>query len=116
MAFGAAGLDFFGRDPCLSPADQANGFWCRRFRNIWTSTEKARMRVYCTGLRASWSELAHARSLCASESQPELGTNAVSLRAPGRPLRGSMAFLGHLGLNIVQKSKENAKDPLNAAH
>ena len=49
-------------------------------------------------------------------SQPELGTNAVSLRAPGRPLRGSMAFLGHLGLNIVQKSKENAKDPLNAAH
>jgi hypothetical protein len=41
-------------------------------------------------------------------SQPELGTNAVSLRAPGRPLRGSMAFLGHLGLNIVQKSKENS--------
>jgi hypothetical protein len=26
-----------------------------------------------------------------------------------------MAFLGHLGLNIVQKSKEKVKDPLNAA-
>ena len=63
MAFGAAGLDFFGRDPCLSPADQAHGFWCRRFRNIWTSTEKARRRVYCTGLRASWSELAYGRPL-----------------------------------------------------
>ena len=49
-------------------------------------------------------------------SQPELGTNTMSLRAPNRPLSGSVAFLGHLGLNIVQKSKENAKDPLNAAH
>lgn len=48
-------------------------------------------------------------------SQPELGTNAVSLRAPDRPLSGSMAFLGHLGLNIVQKSKEKVKGPLNAA-
>ena len=48
-------------------------------------------------------------------SQPELGTNAVSLRAPDRPLSGSMAFLGHLGLNLVQKSKEKVKGPLNAA-
>jgi hypothetical protein len=40
----------------------------------------------------------------------------VSLRAPDRPLSGSMAFLGHLGLGVVQKSKEKAKDPLNAAH
>ena len=48
-------------------------------------------------------------------SEPELGTNAVSLRAPDRPLSGSMAFLGHLGLNIVQKSKEKAKNPLNGA-
>jgi hypothetical protein len=26
-----------------------------------------------------------------------------------------MAFLGHLGLNTVQKSKEKAKNPLNGA-
>jgi hypothetical protein len=32
MAFGAAGLDCFGRDPCLSPADQAHGFWRHRWR------------------------------------------------------------------------------------
>ena len=68
----------------------------------------------------------HARALAAlsgscngraleAGSQPELGTNAVSLRAPDRPLSGSMAFLGHLGLNIVQKSKEKAKNPLNGA-
>jgi hypothetical protein len=34
-------------------------------------------------------------------SQPELGGNPVSLRAPNRPISGSVAFLGHLGLNIV---------------
>jgi hypothetical protein len=49
------------------------------------------------------------------ESQPELGTNTVSLRAPNRPLSGSMAFLGHLWLNTVQKSKGKAKNPLNGA-
>ena len=48
-------------------------------------------------------------------SQPELGGNPVSLRAPNRPLSGSMAFLGHLGLNTVQKSKGKAKNPLNGA-
>jgi hypothetical protein len=48
-------------------------------------------------------------------SQPELGTNTVSLRAPNRPLSGSMAFMGHLGLNTVQKSKGKAKNPLNGA-
>jgi hypothetical protein len=48
-------------------------------------------------------------------SQPELGTNTVSLRASNRPLSGSMAFLGHLGLNTVQKSKGEAKNPLNGA-
>jgi hypothetical protein len=41
--------------------------------------------------------------------------NPVSLRAPNRPLSGSMAFLGHLGLNTVQKSKGKAKNPLNGA-
>jgi hypothetical protein len=35
-------------------------------------------------------------------SQPELGTNMVSLRAPNRPLSGSMAFLDHLGLYTVR--------------
>jgi hypothetical protein len=44
-------------------------------------------------------------------SQPELGGNPVSLRAPNRPLSGSMAFLGHLGLNTIQKSKGKAKNP-----
>jgi hypothetical protein len=48
-------------------------------------------------------------------SQPELGTNTASLRAPNRPLGGSVAFLGHLGLNTVQKSKGKAKNPLNGA-
>jgi hypothetical protein len=48
-------------------------------------------------------------------SQPELGTNTVSLRAPNRPLSGSVAFLGHLGLNTVQKSKGKAENPLNGA-
>jgi hypothetical protein len=48
-------------------------------------------------------------------SQPELGGNPVSLRALNRPLSGSMAFLGHLGLNTVQKSKGKAKNPLNGA-
>jgi hypothetical protein len=48
-------------------------------------------------------------------SQPELGGNPVSLRAPNRPLSGSVAFLGHLGLNAVQKSKGKAKNPLNGA-
>ena len=48
-------------------------------------------------------------------SQPELGGNPVSLRAPNRPLSGSVAFLGHLGLNTVQKSKGKAKNPLNGA-
>jgi hypothetical protein len=48
-------------------------------------------------------------------SQPELGGNPVSLRAPNRPLSGSVAFLGHLGLNTVQKSKGEAKNPLNGA-
>jgi hypothetical protein len=49
-------------------------------------------------------------------SQPELGGNPVSLRAPNRPMSGSMAFLGHLGLNTVQKSKgKQAKNPLNGA-
>jgi hypothetical protein len=70
MAFGAAGVDFFGRDPCLSPADQAHGFWRRRLSFFGTLTEKSRRRVYCTGLRASWSELAHDRSLSASEKEP----------------------------------------------
>jgi hypothetical protein len=36
----------------------------------------------------------------------------VSLRAPNRPLSGSVAFTGHLGLNTVQKSKGKAKNPL----
>ena len=49
------------------------------------------------------------------KSQPELGDNPVSLRAPNRPLSGSVAFLGHLGLNTVQKSKGKAKNPLNGA-
>jgi hypothetical protein len=53
--------------------------------------------------------------LKAGLSQPELGTNTASLRAPNRPLSGSMAFLGHLGLNTVQKSKGKAKNPLNGA-
>jgi hypothetical protein len=37
----------------------------------------------------------------------------VSLRAPNRPrLSGSVAFLGHLGLNTVHKSEEgNANEP-----
>jgi hypothetical protein len=48
-------------------------------------------------------------------SQPELGGNPVSLRAPNRPLSGSMAFLGNPGLNTVQKSKGKAKNPLNGA-
>jgi hypothetical protein len=48
-------------------------------------------------------------------SQPELGTYTVSLRAPNRPLSGSMAFLGHLGLNTVHKFKGKAKNPLNGA-
>jgi hypothetical protein len=48
-------------------------------------------------------------------SQPELGTNTASLGAPNRPLSGSVAFLGHLGLNTVQKSKGKAKNPLNGA-
>jgi hypothetical protein len=51
----------------------------------------------------------------AHKSQPELGGNPVSLRAPNRPLSGSVAFLGHLGLNTVQKSKGKAKNPLNGA-
>jgi hypothetical protein len=48
-------------------------------------------------------------------SQPELGTNTASLRAPNRPMSGYVAFLGHLGLNTVQKSKGKAKNPLNGA-
>jgi hypothetical protein len=50
-----------------------------------------------------------------SGSQPELGGNPVSLRAPNRPLSGSVAFLGHRWLNTVQKSKGKAKNPLNGA-
>jgi hypothetical protein len=50
-------------------------------------------------------------------SQPELGTNTVSLRARNRPLSGSMAFfLDHLGLKTFQKFKGKAKNPLNGAH
>ena len=57
------------------------------------------------------------RKTNAARSQPELGDNPVSLRAPNRPLSGSgsVAFLGHLGLNTVQKSKGKAKNPLNEA-
>jgi hypothetical protein len=51
----------------------------------------------------------------AMASQPELGDNPVSLRAPNRPLSGSVAFLGHLGLNTVQELKGKAKNPLNGA-
>jgi hypothetical protein len=54
-------------------------------------------------------------SFLPSPSQPELGGNPVSLRTPNRPLSSSVAFLGHLGLNTVQKSKGNAKNPLNGA-
>jgi hypothetical protein len=39
----------------------------------------------------------------------------VSLRAPNRPMSGYMAFLGHLGLNTVHKSKGKAKNPRNGA-
>jgi hypothetical protein len=39
-------------------------------RKIWALTEKARGGVYCTGLRASWSELAYFRPLRASETEP----------------------------------------------
>jgi hypothetical protein len=64
---------FFGRDPCPSArliSDQAHGFWRRGLRNFWALTEKAGRRVCCTGLRASWSELAYARSLSASKKEP----------------------------------------------
>jgi hypothetical protein len=49
---------------------------------------------------------------CSTLSQPELGGNPVSLRAPNRPLSSSVAFLGHLGLNTVQKSKGKANESI----
>jgi hypothetical protein len=57
----------------------------------------------------------HQTPLLTEKSQPELGDNPVSLRAPNRPLSGSVAFLGHLGLNTVQEFKGKAKNPLNGA-
>jgi hypothetical protein len=56
--------------PPLRPQSPRVGFWRRRLRKIWALTEKARRRVYCTGLRANWSELAYARPLSASETEP----------------------------------------------
>ena len=61
----------------------------------------------------SHGRLAAAGGDLGSWSQPELGGNPVSLRAPNRPLSGSMAFMGHPGLKPVQKSKGKAKNPLN---
>jgi hypothetical protein len=52
------------------------------------------------------------RCTCSSptaKSQPELGTNTVSLRAPNRPLSGSVAFLGHLGLNTPFRNPRGAR-------
>jgi hypothetical protein len=57
-------------------------------------------------------------------SQPELGGNPVTLtpcvrapawRASAEWLCGLPGFLGHLGLNTVQKPKGRAKNPLNGA-
>jgi hypothetical protein len=87
---------------------------CRRAGVLGPSGGRFSSRI--TPALAAESPAGASSASISDRSQPELGTNAVSLRAPGRPLRGSMAILGHLGLNIVQKSKENAKDPLNAAH
>ena len=72
------------------------------------SSEKARSTPEGTGTHSAYSK-------AKQQSQPELGGNPVSLRAPNRPISGSVAFLGHLGLNIVQKSKGKAKNPLNGA-
>jgi hypothetical protein len=56
--------------PPLRPQSPRIGFWRRRLRRKWALTEKARRRGYCTGLQASWSELAYVRPLCASETEP----------------------------------------------
>jgi hypothetical protein len=43
-------------------------------------------------------------------SQPELGDNPVSLRAPNRPLSGSVAFLGHTwGLTLFRNPRERPR-------
>jgi hypothetical protein len=39
-------------------------------RSIWALTGKARRRVYCTGLRASWSEPAYVRLFLLQEQSP----------------------------------------------
>jgi hypothetical protein len=56
--------------PPLRPQSPRIGFWRRGLRKIWASAGKARRRVYCTGLRASWLELAYGRPFCASETEP----------------------------------------------
>jgi hypothetical protein len=52
--------------------------------------------------RPSWAGAGSSHWPSASASQPELGTNTVSLRAPNRSLSGSVAFLGHLGQEPAQ--------------
>jgi hypothetical protein len=65
----SVGFDF-AHSPPLRPQSPRIGFWRRRRRKIWALAEKSRRRVYCTGLRASLSELAYVRPLSASETGP----------------------------------------------
>jgi hypothetical protein len=60
--------------------------------------------------------------LFAVGSQPELGSNSVSLRVPNQPLSGCLAFLDHLGLKTLFKTPRKLprilvipKNPLNGA-
>jgi hypothetical protein len=54
-------------------------------------------------------------TLVEPESQPELGTNTVSLRAQNQPMGGYLAFLDHLGLSTARNTQETTKNPLNGA-
>jgi hypothetical protein len=53
------GFDFAHPPPLCDHKVLGLAFCRRRLRKKWALTEKARRRVYCTGFRASWSELAY---------------------------------------------------------
>ena len=58
-------LDFYLPDSGFRDRSEARGWaWRRRLRKNWALTEKARRRVCCTGLRASWSELVCQAIVC----------------------------------------------------
>jgi hypothetical protein len=49
--------------PAITAQSPRFGFWRRGLRKKWALTEKARRRVYCTGLRASWSAIVCFRNI-----------------------------------------------------